>query len=76
MLVGLIHSLTKQTPTCAREDLNHDGRVDILDAFQLARELRAGKKPAVDLNGDGVVDERDADVIATRAVSLEKGGRS
>src|SRR5581483_5488985 len=43
----------------AREDLNQDGRVDILDAFQLARELRSAAKP-VDVNGDGVVDDRDA----------------
>ena len=76
MLVGLIHSLTRQTTTFAREDINHDGRVDILDAFQLARELESGAKPAADLNGDGVVDQRDADLIAARAVRLEKGGRS
>src|SRR6516165_6854498 len=63
MFVGLIHSLTKQTPAFAREDLNHDGRVDILDAFQLAREIQSGAKPALDLNGDGVVDQRDADLI-------------
>jgi hypothetical protein len=62
----------------AREDLNRDGRVDILDAFQLARELQSGAKPAagLDLNGDGVVDRRDAEVIAAQAVKLQKGGRS
>ena len=61
----------------AREDLNHDKRVDILDAFQLARELRDGKAQiGDDFNGDGKVDAADVDLLAKRAVSLEKGGRS
>src|SRR5262249_54161648 len=58
----------------AREDVNHDGRVDILDAFQLTREL--GKNPSArdDVNHDGKVDEADVQIIAQRAVKL--GGRS
>ena len=61
----------------AREDVNHDGHVDILDAFALARQVESGHAAsALDLNADGVVDRRDAEVIATRAVKLEKGGRS
>jgi hypothetical protein len=61
----------------AREDVNRDGRVDILDAFQLARQVKSGgASPGLDLNGDGVIDHRDAEVIAARAVKLEKGGRS
>ena len=61
----------------APEDLNHDRRVDILDAFQLAREIRDGKAPTGDdFNGDGKVDAADVDLLAKRAVSLEKGGRS
>jgi hypothetical protein len=62
----------------AREDLNQDGRVDILDAFQLARELKNGKtQPATDdFDGDGKVDAMDVEYLAKRAVSLEKGGRS
>jgi len=65
-------------PQLAREDLNHDGRVDILDAFQLARETQSSAKPnaASDLNHDGLVDRRDAELIATHAVKLEKGGKS
>jgi hypothetical protein len=57
-----------------REDLNHDGRVDILDAFALARQLKARRTPSLqlDINGDGVVDERDVAAIASRAVRLEK----
>ena len=43
----------------AREDLNRDGQVDILDAFVLAKLLKSGARPAsgLDINGDGVVDE-------------------
>lgn len=64
--------------TFAREDINHDGRVDILDAFQLARSLQSETKPAAasDVNHDGVVDWRDTEFIAGRAVKLGKGGRS
>jgi len=63
----------------AQEDLNRDGRVDILDAFALARGLKAGGAApfkGVDINGDGVVDEKDAVAIAAHAVQLPKGGRS
>jgi len=52
--------------------------VDMLDAFALARELQQGRtpRPQLDLNGDGVVDERDVEVLAARAVTLETGGHS
>ncbi len=62
----------------AREDLNHDGKVDILDSFALARELKSSKHlPAIyDVNGDGVVDERDVLLIATHAVQLNKDNGS
>src|SRR5262249_50669792 len=62
----------------AREDLNHDGRVDVLDAFALARELKSKTHPGpqLDINRDGVVDEKDVETLAARAVSLGKGGRS
>lgn len=61
-----------------REDINHDGRVDILDAFSLARQLKAGTQPtaSTDVNGDGVVDERDVATLAAKAVELPKGGPS
>jgi hypothetical protein len=57
------------------EDLNRDGRIDILDAFALARQVEHGEKPGrqLDLNGDGMIDRRDAELIAAHAVSLEKG---
>jgi hypothetical protein len=61
----------------AREDLNHDGRVDILDAFQLARDIKGGKAPMTgDFNGDGKVDAADVEFLAKRAVSLQVGGHS
>ena len=66
------------TPTqFAREDLNRDGKVDILDSFALARELKnGGSLPAyLDVNGDGVVNERDVNAIASRAVALGKDNR-
>jgi len=58
----------------AREDLNHDGKVDILDSFVLAREVNSGGSlPAyLDVNGDGVVDQRDVNAIASQAVALGK----
>jgi len=65
-------------PDFAREDLNRDGQVDVLDAFALARELKSKAQPnaQLDLNGDGVVDEKDVATLAARAVRLGKGGRS
>jgi Dockerin type I domain len=80
VLAGLAYlaSHPSSQPQFAREDVNHDGSVDILDAFQLARNIQSGAKPVpeVDLNGDGIVDRRDAELIATHAVKLEKGGKS
>ncbi len=63
-------------PVIASGDVNHDGRVDILDAFVLARELKAPAHPGatLDINGDGIVDQRDVTTLAARAVQLEKGG--
>jgi Dockerin type I domain len=62
----------------ANEDLNHDGQVDILDAFTLARRLKAGAaaNPQFDINHDGVVDQRDVATLAAHAVKLVKGGHS
>lgn len=79
-LIGIGLFLARQAgwpPEFAREDINRDGQVDILDAFALARAVRGGDQPSsLDLNGDGTVDGRDAEQIAAQAVKLEKGGRS
>jgi len=79
-LAGLVYFVTRPEPKSrfAREDINRDGQVDILDAFQLARDMQSGKQTSAnpDLNSDGVLNDRDAEAIAMRAVKLEKGGRS
>jgi hypothetical protein len=68
----------EQGPAFAGSDLNRDGQVDILDAFSLARQLKQGgaRGAQLDVNGDGVVDERDVSALAARAVRLERGGHS
>src|SRR5437764_581978 len=51
--------------------------VTILDAFSLARQIKAGGTidKRWDVNGDGTIDGRDVDALAARAVELPKGGR-
>ena len=53
-------------------DLDRNGTLDMLDAFALARRIQTGVAPGreFDFNGDGVVDQRDIDWIARRAVQL------
>lgn len=55
-------------------DLNRDGRVDVLDAFKLAREVRDGN--GTDLTSDRAADRRRVDSIAQLAVALPAGGGS
>ena len=82
LLFAITPKLLRRTgstaPEFVREDLNHDGQVDVLDAFALARELKTGAhpNPQLDINGDGAVDDKDVATLAARAVSLGKGGRS
>jgi hypothetical protein len=56
-------------------DIDENGKVDILDAFKLARHVEsagvADKK--WDINGDGLVDRADVDLVAKAAVRLDKG---
>ena len=58
-------------------DVDGNGRVDILDAFALTRMLESGTTPdrRLDLTGDGMVDRRDVQVIARRAVALDGAAR-
>ncbi len=58
-----------------REDIDHNGRVDILDAFAVARDLRDRREPdpRADLNHDGRIDSDDVTLIAQAAVSLSPG---
>ena len=53
-------------------DVDHNGRVDILDAYRVARKIARHEPldPAWDVNGDGVVDQKDVDLIAHMAVRV------
>ncbi len=63
---------TEALASVVSTDFDNNGRVDILDAFKLAKiiqsETSVDKK--WDINGDGLVDESDVDNIALVAVSL------
>ena len=56
-------------------DFDRSGRVDILDAFVLAKQIdgRGELREEWDFNADGVVDRADVDSVALAAVSLERG---
>jgi hypothetical protein len=63
------HQLGRPGPA----DIDGNGRVDILDAFRLARNIES-RSPADmkwDLNGDGLVDRKDVDAVAFAAVRLD-----
>ena len=53
-------------------DIDGNGRVDILDAYVVARAIARHQTldPAWDINGDGVVDQKDVDLIARMAVRV------
>ncbi len=66
---------TSHPQIALRNDLDGNGKIDILDAFQLARALeRHDSTTTRDINGDGMIDQRDVDTLAQAAVSME--GRS
>lgn len=58
-------------------DVNRDGKVDILDAFTVARALARHEplNPAWDVNGDGIVDQKDVDLLAHMAVRTRPEGQ-
>ncbi len=52
-------------------DIDRNGRVDILDAFKLARHIEsADAEKKWDINGDGFINRKDVDLVASAAVSL------
>ena len=55
-------------------DIDRNGRVDILDAFKLARHVEFSERTEKewDINGDGLVDRNDVDLVALSAVQLDK----
>jgi hypothetical protein len=56
-------------------DIDQNGRVDILDAFKLARNIESTSLPKIewDINRDGMVNRDDVDYVAFAAVRLNKG---
>jgi hypothetical protein len=62
-----------KNPNLAREDINGDGAVDILDAFALAKSIEASQPNAkFDQNNDGKLDETDVRAVASAAVRLDR----
>jgi hypothetical protein len=57
------------------EDFNRDGKLDMLDAFLMARKVAANEalEKEWDFNRDGTIDSKDVDVVAFSAVKI-KGG--
>jgi hypothetical protein len=67
--------LTKAPAQATKADIDHNGHVDILDALALSRSLAADGpvSPAWDVNGDGLVDQRDIAAVVSQAVRLNNG---
>ena len=63
------------SPLAGVRDLDRSGRVDILDAFGLAKRIERQEPldPTWDLNGDGMVTQADVDALAMTAVRLDGG---
>lgn len=59
-------------------DLDRSGRIDVLDAFLLARQLHSLRQFDLtsDFNGDGTVDGQDVDALAMKAVALNGRAQS
>jgi len=65
-----------QRPLLAQAaDINRDGAVNVLDAYLVARHIARHESldPAWDVNGDGVIDQKDVDLIAHLAVQTTEG---
>jgi hypothetical protein len=62
-------------PPLQAGDIDRNGRVDILDAFKLARHIESAGRTEKewDFNGDGLIDRSDVDMVALAAVRLHKG---
>jgi|SRR5687767_1828560 len=73
IVLGLLASSLITVTRYERADIDRSGRVDILDAFALARRIQQGDTAGFDFNNDGVVDRADVDTVAAQAVRLRKG---
>ena len=65
-------------PVFAEGDIDGNGRIDILDAFLLAKRLESGaaKQPEWDVDDNGRIDRRDIDAVALMAVRINGGSPS
>jgi hypothetical protein len=73
---ALFYNYPSKRPGAAYSALQKQ-QVDILDAFALARKLKAGSAlPQDDVNGDGRVNDADVAALAARAVRLAQRGAS
>lgn len=52
------------------EDLNHDGKIDLLDISILVGNWRIPRNKEADINADGVVDVKDFSILLSRLTSL------
>ena len=59
-----------ESDSALNTDIDRNGRVDILDAFAMARQIRDGDSRARDFNRDGWFDQLDIDLVAREAVKL------
>jgi hypothetical protein len=58
------------------DDVNRDGRVDVVDAYAVALAAERGRASAEwDRTGDGRVDRSDAERIVASVVAVGRGGR-
>lgn len=68
-------TVTRSDLVAAQADIDLNGRVDILDAFKLARRIESAGRLEMkwDINGDGKVNRSDVDYVALAAVRLDEG---
>ncbi len=69
---GMIATTPAAKTAFAREDVNRDNTVDILDAFALARQIEGAQvvPASYDFNNDGAIDRADVDWVARVSVKL------
>lgn len=70
---AFLNVMTSIPAASNREDVDRDGRVNILDALALARQLDAGTAVGADFNRDGRTDRDDVDALARSVVRLDRG---
>jgi hypothetical protein len=77
-VIVIVISLNRSpaSKSIVRGDVNGDSQFNMVDALALAKHIAAKDKleRAWDVNGDGVIDQRDVDAIAAAAVSLKQTG--